>query len=85
MSSISVIHHPVGVSAPDYGSESGSTADGGTDISDKDSDAGESEEMHTLGDASSTATVGSNPAPFFSDQVCGLVIVCVCVCVYTSG
>ena len=54
---------------PDYSSDSESMADGGTDASDKDSDAGESEEMHTLGDASSTATVGSNPVPFLSDQV----------------
>ena len=53
---------------PDYGSDSGSTVDGGMDTSDKESDAWESEEMHTLGDASSTATVGSNPANFFSDQ-----------------
>ena len=29
----------------------------------------ENEEVHTHGDASSTATVGSNPIPFFSDQV----------------
>ena len=48
---------------------------------------GESEEVHTHGDALSTATTGSNPIPFFSDQVnvCPLlvhVIMCVHVCIH---
>lgn len=38
------------------------------DVSDSESDVGESEEVHTHGDASSTATIGSG-IPFFSDQV----------------
>ena len=59
-------------SASEAGSTVGgvSSASGGGDVvSDSESDVGEGEEIHTHGDASSTATVGSGPIPFFSDQV----------------
>lgn len=59
-------------SASEAGSTVGgvsSTGGGGEGISDSESDVGEGEEIHTHGDASSTATVGSGPVPFFSDQV----------------
>jgi E3 ubiquitin-protein ligase EDD1 len=56
-------------------SETSSTFLGGAAVggvgdtgSDSESEVGESEEIQTHGDASSTATIGSGPIPFFSDQ-----------------
>ena len=45
-----------------------STGRGGG-VSDSDSEPVDGDDTHMLGDASSTATIGSGPLPFFSDQV----------------
>ena len=55
-------------------SETGSTGGrlstgGGGGVSDSDSEPGDGDDTHILGDASSTATIGSGPLPFFSDPV----------------
>ena len=67
---------PVPSAATGFGtsSETGSTGGRlstgrGGGVSDSDSEPGEGDDTHILGDASSTATVGSGPLPFFSDQV----------------
>ena len=48
------------------GGGGGGNVGGGDGMSDSDS---EGEDTHIHGDASSTATIGSGPIPFFSDQV----------------
>ncbi len=65
-----------GHAAPAFGtaSETGSTGGRmstgrGGGVSDSDSEPVDGDDTHMLGDASSTATVGSGPLPFFSDQV----------------
>ena len=59
-----------GGAASETGSTGGRLSTGrGGGVSDSDSEAGDGDETHILGDASSTATVGSGPLPFFSDQV----------------
>lgn len=65
---------PTTIPAFGTASETGSTGGrlstgGGGGVSDSDSDPGDGDDTHILGDASSTATIGSGPLPFFSDQV----------------